>query len=391
MIEGLLQAGRTVVDIGLVSSDMLQYATICSPDAALGIMITASHNPKEYNGFKMCFKNASPINLKLIAPELIHLIETKQLLDLRNQGSLSHQNLLPDWIDFLASHAQADLSRFTVVADAGNGTAGVFMQALADRLGFTLIPLYFEPDGNFPNHHPSPIESKNVQDLLKKVRETGADIGVAFDGDADRAVMCDETGEIINASITLSAISELFLSSDPGKKILYNATCSHIVRDTVLAQGGVPLQEKVGHVYLKERMRQDPDIIFGGEHSSHYYFRDMGNADSGVLAFLLILEYLEQYEMNASEMRIKFGKYHGIEETNFRVTSVPEVLKHLSETFANMGQELFDGLTLDFGDGSWCNVRGSSNEPLIRLNAEALTQEGLDGMVQKVISEIEKF
>lgn len=215
MIDGLLQAGRTVVDIGLVSSDMLQYATICSPDAALGIMITASHNPKEYNGFKMCFKNAAPINLKLIAPELIHLIETKQLLELRNQGSLSHRNLLPAWIDFLASHAQADLSGFKVVADAGNGTAGVFMQALAERLGFTLIPLYFEPDGNFPNHHPSPIESKNVQDLLKKVQETGADIGVAFDGDADRAVLCDETGEIINASITLSAISELFLAANP--------------------------------------------------------------------------------------------------------------------------------------------------------------------------------
>ncbi|MDD2744932.1 MAG: phosphomannomutase/phosphoglucomutase [Candidatus Gracilibacteria bacterium] len=391
MIDGLLQAGRTVVDIGLVSSDMLQYTTICSADAALGIMITASHNPKEYNGFKMCFKNAAPINLKLIAPELIHLIETKQLLELRDQGSLSHRNLLPAWIDFLASHAQADLSGFKVVADAGNGTAGVFMQALAERLGFTLIPLYFEPDGNFPNHHPSPIESKNVQDLLKKVQETGADIGVAFDGDADRAVLCDETGEIINASITLSAISELFRAANPGKKILYNATCSHIVRDTVLAQGGIPLQEKVGHVYLKERMQQDPDIIFGGEHSSHYYFRDMGNADSGVLAFLLILEYLEQYEMSASEMRIKFGKYQSIEETNFRVTSVPEVLKHLSETFTDVGQEFFDGLTLDFGEGSWCNIRGSSNEPLIRLNAEALTQEGLNILVQKVISEIEKF
>lgn len=138
-------------------------------------------------------------------------------------------------------------------------------------------------------------------------------------------------------------------------------------------------------------MQQDPDIIFGGEHSSHYYFRDMGNADSGVLAFLLILEYLEQYEMSASEMRIKFGKYQSIEETNFRVTSVPEVLKHLSETFTDVGQEFFDGLTLDFGEGSWCNIRGSSNEPLIRLNAEALTQEGLNILVQKVISEIEKF
>ncbi len=391
MIDGLLRAGRSVIDIGLVSSDMLQYATIRYPNAAIGVMITASHNPKEFNGFKMCFKNAAPINLKLIAPELIHIIETKQLVDRPSEGQLSSFDTIPDWIDFLAEHSHGDMNGITVVADAGNGTAGVFMQALADRLGFTLIPLYFEPDGNFPNHHPSPIESKNMQDLLTKVIETGADIGVAFDGDADRSVMCDETGTIISASITLSAISELLLTEHPGKKIMYNETCSHIVRDTVLELGGIPVREKVGHVYLKEHMKSDPDIIFAGEHSSHYYFRDMGNADSGALAFLFVLEYLEQYETSASEMRKKFGKYHGIEETNFRVMSVPDVLESLSETYRQEKQERFDGLTVEFADGSWFNVRGSSNEPLIRLNAEALSQERLKMLVEKVISEIGTF
>lgn len=398
MIDGLLRAGRAVADIGLVSSDMLQYSTILFPDAALGIMITASHNPKEFNGFKMCLKNAIPINLKLIASELVHLIESKQLIETASTTErelpmrrLEKIDILPQWIDFLAAHAQGDLSELTVVADAGNGTAGVFMQALADRLGFTLIPLYFEPDGNFPNHHPSPIESKNMQDLLRKVRETGADIGVAFDGDADRAVMCDETGEIISASITLSAISELLLTENPGKKIMYNATCSHIVRDTVISLGGFPVREKVGHVYLKEHMQRDPDIIFAGEHSSHYYFRDMGNADSGVLAFLLVLEYLEQFELTASEMRNKFGKYHCIEETNFRVNSVPAVLESLSEIYRDAKQERFDGLTVSFEDGSWFNVRGSSNEPLIRLNLESVSPEGLESLSKKVISEIRAF
>jgi phosphomannomutase len=265
------------------------------------------------------------------------------------------------------------------------------MQALADRLGFKLIPLYFEPDGNFPNHHPSPIESKNMRDLQQKVRETGANIGVAFDGDADRAVMCDESGEIISASITLSAISELFLTKNPGKKIMYNATCSHIVRDTILSLGGTPVQEKVGHVYLKEHMKQDPDIVFAGEHSSHYYFRDMGNADSGALAFLIVLEYLEQYELTASEMREKFGKYHSIEETNFQVKSVPEVLESLSHVYQDEKQERFDGLTVSFEDGSWFNVRGSSNEPLIRLNLESTSKAGLESLSKKVISEISAF
>jgi phosphomannomutase len=230
-----------------------------------------------------------------------------------------------------------------------------------------------------------------MADLLAKVRETGADIGVAFDGDADRAVMCDETGTIIGASITLSAIGELLLTQNPGKKIMYNETCSHIVRDTVIALGGIPVREKVGHVYLKEHMKTDPDIVFAGEHSSHYYFRDMGNADSGALAFLLVLEYLEQYELTASQMREKFGKYHGIEETNFRVTGVPEVLESLASIYADAKQERLDGLTVSFEDGSWFNVRGSSNEPLIRLNAEALSPERLETLVEKIISEISEF
>lgn len=237
MIEGLMQAGKEVVDLGIISSDMLQFSTLHYPDAAVGIMITASHNPKEYNGFKMCLKHAVPINLKSVGPELLHIMESGALITRPEQAKLGEKNILPAWIDFLATHAQSDLSGLKVVADAGNGTAGIFMQPLADRLGFELIPLFFEPDGNFPNHHPSPIESKNLQDLVKKVRECGADIGVAFDGDADRAVMCDENGEIISSSQILAAISELLLADKPGKKIVYNTTCGHIAKDTIESCG----------------------------------------------------------------------------------------------------------------------------------------------------------
>lgn len=275
MIEGLMHAGKHVVDLGVISSDMLQFSTLHYPDAAVGIMITASHNPKEYNGFKMCLRNAVPINLKSVGPELLHIMESSTLIEAPEQGKCEKKDILPAWIDFLASHAQSDLSKIKVVADAGNGTAGIFMQALADRLGFELIPLFFEPDGNFPNHHPSPIETKNLQDLMKKVREVGADIGVAFDGDADRAVMCDENGEIISSSQVLAAVSELLLTDKPGKKIIYNTTCGHIAKDTIEACGGIALREKVGNVYIKERMQTDPDIIFAGEHSSHFYFQDL--------------------------------------------------------------------------------------------------------------------
>ncbi len=166
----------------------------------------------------------------------------------------------------------SDVSHLKVVADAGNGTAGVFMEALAHKLGFELIPLYFEPDGNFPNHHPSPIESKNMQDLIQKVQEVGADIGVAFDGDADRAVLCDGSGSIIGASITMAAIAELFLLENPGKTIIYNTVTSRIVPDTVAQLGGKSIREKVGHVYIKDRMSQNSDVVFAGEHSSHYFF-----------------------------------------------------------------------------------------------------------------------
>ena len=262
------------------------------------------------------------------------------------------------------------------------------MQALADKLGFELIPLFFEPDGNFPNHHPSPIESKNLVDLIAKVRETGADIGIAFDGDADRAVMCDELGNIIEASAVLAAISEMLLTEQPGKKIVFNAISGNIVPETILANGGIPIREKVGHIYIKERMKQDPDIIFAGEHSSHYFFRELGNADSGAAAFICLLEYLEQYELTASELRQKFFKYYAIEEINFRVTEPKRILELLSRTFSDAEQDTNDGLTLRYQTW-WCNVRLSSNEPLLRLNIEADSPEQLAERFEEIRGIIE--
>lgn len=268
--------GKDVVFLGITASDMLQYATIAWEDVGLALMVTASHSPKEYNGFKLCLKNAEPVNLKTVGIEIAHLVEsgaTETLAEV--PGKRENRDILPLWIEKVASFTSGDFSDLVVVADAGNGVAGTFMPALAEKLGFKLIPLFFEPDGNFPNHHPSPIESKNMVDLQRKVREVGANIGVAFDGDADRAVMCDENADIISSSRTLAAIAEMRLMANPGKKIIYNTTTSDIVADTVRSVGGTPIREKVGHVYIKEHMKNDSEVIFAGESSSHYFFPEI--------------------------------------------------------------------------------------------------------------------
>lgn len=362
-------------------------------------MITASHNPKEYNGLKMCLKNAKPINLKAIAPELVDIASKIENLESGTEaGNLSGweakwvetRNIASLWAQHLGTFGMSGTYDLKIVADAWNGTAGAFMPALAEVMWFELIPLFFEPDGNFPNHHPSPIESKNMQDLVREVQKVWADLWVAFDGDADRAVLCDENGEILSSGVIISAISELFLLERPGKKILVNAVVSKAVEDTVQALGGKILYEKVGHIYIKEQMAKDPDIIFAGEHSSHFFFPKLGNMDSWAMAFVFFLEYMAQFELKASEVREKFTKYVALEETNFRVTDAKKALEHISEVFLDHTQERLDGLTLRW-DGYWCNFRMSSNEPLLRLNMEAKDNALLDEMKNRMTQELSLF
>jgi phosphomannomutase len=388
MIAGLVSTGRVVRDIGLVSSDMLQFASIHHAETtAMAIMVTASHNPKDYNGFKCCLTNAGPIDLQKVGPELIAIIDGDNLLSAEG-GQVIQSSILEAWIDRVSSFVTTDLSGLRIVADAGNGTAGVFMSALAERLGFELTPLYFEPDGNFPNHHPSPIEAKNMVDLQARVISEWADIGVAFDGDADRAVLCDSAWVIITPSITMAAITEHFLHLHPGWKILTNTPTSHIVRDTVERLGGICLVERVGHVYLKSQMEKDPEIIFGGEHSSHYFFPSLGNLDSGLVAFVIFLEYMGQFELTAEWVRKRFSKYANIEETNFTVSSVSETIELLASKYTDGAQDRTDGLTVTYPDW-WMSVRGSSNEPLIRLNIEANSPQILETQKRELLSIIE--
>ncbi|MDQ1344181.1 MAG: Phosphomannomutase, partial [Patescibacteria group bacterium] len=376
------------VDLGLVSSDMLQYATVCYGDVDAGFMVTASHNPKEYNGLKSCLKNAEPVNLKDLGPKIADfLARTPVPSDIVGKEEVRDVSDL--WTEHVASFARGSLKGIKVVADAGNGAAGAFLPKLAKRLGFEMTGLFLEPDGNFPNHHPSPIESKNTLDLVAKVREVGADVGVAFDGDADRAVACDETGTVVPAAAMMCSIAENVLSEKPGASVVYNAVSSDAVPELVTALGGKPVKAKVGHVYIKEMMKADPSIEFGGEHSSHYYFRKNANADSGIIAFVCFLSAMVEKNQKASDVRKAYAKYPAIEETNFRVSDVAAATAKIEAAYPEAEKERFDGLTLRMPT-FWINLRPSSNEPLLRLNLEAHDENTLSrefGNVRRILEE----
>lgn len=381
----ILDSGKNVVDIWICSTDMIYFVTGTYADAEVGIMITASHNPGDYNWIKSCLKNAVPLNMKTFGKEISDFIG-KWIFDIEEDaGIYRKKDVSDDFIGHVASFINSNnIKTLKIVADAGNWTAWVFMQKLADKLNFELIPLYFEPDGNFPNHHPSPIEPENVKDLINKVLETKADLWVAFDGDADRMYICDEEGVIWSGTITVAMIADMLLTKNPWKKVLYNAVCGNIVPEIIAQNKGIAIKEKVGHVYIKDTMWKDEEIIFAWEHSGHYYFRENWCADSWVIAFVIVLELICKTNKNASLLRQIYDKYPTIPETNFKVKDVKEKLQELKNTYKDWIQNEFDGLTVRYKDW-WFNVRPSSNEPLLRLNMEADNESLLEEKKEELV------
>ena len=374
LVRWICDAGKNVVDIGLCSTDMVYFASWIYDDVDIGLMITASHNPKEYNWLKCCSKDAVPINMKIFGKDIKDFIERWVFTPSEIVWKVASRDVTDDFVDHIISFVDPqNIKPFKLVADAGNWTAWVFMEKLSQKLGLELIKLYFEPDWDFPNHHPSPIEKENVEDLIAKVLEVWADLWVAFDWDADRMYICDEEGVIWSWTITTAMISKMLLERNPWKKVLYNAVCWNIVPQTIEENGWIWLISKVWHVYLKEIMKRDEDIIFGWEHSGHYYFTKNWNADSWVIAFAVVLELLSLSGKKASESRKGFEKFHSIEETNTKVKSVPDKLAELKEIYKDWTQDEFDWLTVRYAD-FWFNVRPSSNEPLLRLNVEAVSE-----------------
>jgi phosphomannomutase len=382
--DGVRSEGVDIVDVGMASTDFLYFASghLDSP----GAMFTASHNPARYNGLKLCLSGARPIGrdtgLADIAAGAEELLG-QPLPPLT--GTWSEQNLLEEWADHVVSFVDVgSLRPLKVVADTANGMGGLVVPIVFERLPFTVDILFPELDGNFPNHPADPIQPENLVALKAAVLENEADIGLAFDGDADRVFLVDEKAEPVSGSLTTALVAASMLTKHPGETILYNLICSHVVPEVVTEMGGRPIRTQVGHSIIKKVMAET-GAVFGGEHSGHYYYRDNFRADSGIITALLVLELLCQSGKPLSEMLLPYQRYADSGEINTTVTSpaatVAAIAEHESKAGASV--DTLDGLTVEHGDW-WYNVRPSNTEPLLRLNVEAKTAERCAAHVAEV-------
>ena len=367
--EGAAEAGADVTLIGLASTDELYFASgwLERP----GAMFTASHNPAQYNGIKMCRAFASPIGRETGLAEIRDLVGAGTTRTADRPGAITEQDMLADYAAYLLGLAPVRGRRLRVVVDAGNGMAGLTAPAVLGQVDVEVVELYFELDGSFPHHEANPIDPANLVDLQAKVRETGADIGLAFDGDADRCFLVDERGELVSPSVLTALIAARELVRDPGATIIHNLITSRGVPEIVRELGGKPVRTRVGHSYIKARMAET-GAVFGGEHSGHFYFRDFWRADSGMLAALHALAALAETDQPLSELLQPYSRHVASGEINSEVHDQQAVLDELERTWRGRdGVEVdhLDGLTVNHADW-WFNVRASNTEPLLRLNAE---------------------
>ncbi len=388
LIEGLVAQGRDVIDIGQVTSDMIYFAT-GSLKLAGGAMITASHNPGEYNGIKFCREEAKPIGEESGLYEIRDLVVAGDVAPSAEVGKVTRQDVTEGWIAHVLSFVDtAKLKPLKIAVDAGNGMAGKIFPELEPHVPFEVSQLYFELDGTFPNHIANPLEPKNLVDIQKVIRDEGLDAGIAFDGDGDRAVLLDETGEPLTGTVMTALLARYFLDKNPGATILYNAICGQAAIDTINNAGGRALRTRVGHSFIKADMRTH-EAVFAGEHSGHYYFKDNFMADSGLIAAVVGLYILSESGKKLSELAVPFREaYTQITETNFEVADKEATLKKVSEAFKDNEQDWLDGLSVQF-EGGWFNIRPSNTEPLLRLNAEARSQSNLQEVVGRVTALIE--
>lgn len=388
--DGAAQAGADVVLIGLASTDQLYFASghLGHP----GAMFTASHNPAAYNGIKMCRAGASPIGMDTGLAEIRDLVAAGPIDAAARAGEISSHDVLEAYAAHLLSLAPVTGRRLKVVVDAGNGMAGLTAPAVFDRLGagtVDMVPMYFELDGTFPNHEANPIEPANLVDLQKRVLAEGADIGLAFDGDADRCFLVDENGRLVSPSTLTALIAARELAREPGSTIIHNLITSRAVPEIVTELGGKPVRTRVGHSFIKATMAET-DAIFGGEHSGHFYFRDFWRADSGMLAALHALAALAETEKPLSALLAEYERFVASGEINSTVTDQQAVLSELEAAYADTAEvDHLDGLTVTT-DAWWFNVRASNTEPLLRLNAEGEDEQTMAGVRDAVLAVIRR-
>lgn len=382
IISGLREQGRDVWNIGEVTSDMIYFA-VGNYGLAGGAMITASHNPGEYNGIKLCREQAKPIGEETGLFEIRDAVITNNFKPAKTKGNVTEKDITEPWIEHALSFINTEkLKPLKVVVDAGNGMAGKIFPELEPYVPFDVIEMYFELDGTFPNHIANPLVPENLKDLIKMVKSKKADVGIAFDGDGDRAVLVDDKGNSLSGTVMTAILANYFLAKNHGATILHNAITGKVANDTIIEYGGKPIRTKVGHSFIKNDMRKHK-AIFAGEHSGHYYFADNYMADSGLIAALIGLAILSDSGKKLSNLVAPYRKYFTIDETNFEVTNKQETMEKIAQEFGDAEADWLDGLTLTFKDG-WINVRPSNTEPLLRFNAEATTQHALDNYVKKI-------
>jgi len=385
---GVTSQGLDVTRIGLASTDMLYFASgkLNLP----GAMFTASHNPAQYNGIKMCLSGARPIGKESGLLVIENFVRQGSPMHIRSMGIEKEVEMLSQYVDYLLSLVEiSEMRRLKIVIDAGNGMAGYTAPAIFERLNVELIPMYFELDGTFPNHEANPIDAKNLRDLQKAVKKHKADLGLAFDGDADRCFLVDENGEAVNPSDLTSLVAARELARVPGSTIIYNLISSRAVLEVIQENGGTGLRSRVGHSYIK-KMMADSGAIFGGEHSGHFYFKDFWRADSGALAALHAIAALGSSKLSISKLLKPYQRYVSSGEINSVVPDAPAEMKKIEEKYGSQsGVEIdhLDGLTVN-GDTWWFNLRSSNTEPLLRLNVEAKTQARMEKVRDEVLKAI---
>ncbi|MCP4566231.1 MAG: phosphomannomutase/phosphoglucomutase [FCB group bacterium] len=380
---GILDRGVDVVDLGMTSTDGLYFA-VGKFGYDGGIMITASHNPAHYNGFKACRREAVPLSgsdgLDVVADDLA----ADRIEKSPNRGSIARKDISRDFTDHALSFIDPTIIKpFSIAIDAGNGMAGQILRPVFERLPCKITPLFFEPDGTFPNHPPNPIQPENLTDLQAAMKKGEFDLGVAFDGDADRMFLLSKDGTPLGGDMVTALVADNILSRNPGETILYNLICSRAVAEVVRRKGGHPVRTRVGHAIIKPLMKKH-NAVFGGEHSGHFYFRDNWFADSGLIALLVCLELLSKADRPLHEILKEINIYVRSGEINSRVDNIEKKIDKVASAFAGGESDREDGLTVQFSDW-WFNLRPSNTEPLLRLNVEADNQEILEEKVKSLI------
>jgi len=393
LMRGAAAAGADVVDLGLVGTEMVYFA-VGSLGLEGGVMVTASHNPKQYTGMKLVRRGALPVGgesgLLDVRDRAVAESDTSrcQAPEHVSRGQVQKYDVWPAYVERVLSFVDlAAIEPLGIVIDAANGMAGAMLPPVLERLPVEAVRCYFEPDGSFPNHEPNPLLPENREFIVRKTLEEGADLGVAFDGDADRCFFVDDTGEFVPGDFVTALFAESLLEKEPGAKIIYDVRASRAVPDTIGRGGGVPLVNRVGHAFIKARMRKE-EAAFAGEVSGHYYFRDFSQADSGVVPFLLMLELISKRGRPLSEILAPLrSRYFITGEINTPVPDVALKLQELKERYADGRVSHLDGISVDFDDWHF-NVRPSNTEPLLRLNLEATSAELMEQKRDQVLEVI---